>query len=738
MRGNGIWLLTGVCAAGSPALAQTIPSQPPTEVAEPAAGTSDAFEIEEIVVTATRRTERLQDVPASIGVIAAEELERRGVEGLDELAQSTAGLTIAASVGINTVFIRGVGGGGRNVGFGTRAGIYVDGVYVGQFASINQSAADVERVEVLRGPQGTLFGRNSVSGAISIVTRTPNYEPEAYLVADVGSKDLLELRWGANIPLVPETIALRLSGVHRERGGFTRNLINGQDLGNINRDSLRGQLRWDVSPDLNVLVSADWTLDESRRLVGEDDTNINGTAPSATPGAFDVRFNTIPLSQNEFYGGSVMLNYAHQSGHSLTSITALRRVEWTRVNDTDYSAADILFTDFNDRYRQFSQEVRLASPSGNRLNYVLGFYFLDDKAEAGRAVRFGANAPAVAPVLRPGSAVLVSGTVKTRSLAAFATVNYNLTERLELNLGGRYTNEKIELEDYFVDGRAAPPFGIAFVPAFSDSLKESRFDPTIGLSYKFSPDLNGYVKYSQGFKSGGFNVDFLTAAQFAEGLGFRPERARSYEVGLKSEFFDRRLRLNLAAYVTDYADYQINQFVDLGGGRTAIQLRNAAKVRTSGGELEAKWRPTADLTLGANLAYVKAEFKQFTNGGGPGVNLDGNQLPQAPKFTSSIYGDYSTLLPGTGLRFSAFAEYNRRGASFSGAENLVRQALEDRDLVNARLGLSDDDGLWSVEAWVENALDESYAITRDRDFLGTLVRERGDPRTYGITTRLKF
>lgn len=722
-------IVLGTCAFGvaSAAMAQ---AEPPREV-------SSSATLDDIVVTASRRSESLQEVPTSIGVFSSTDLNQRGIENLRDLAQSTAGLSITPSVGTNTVFIRGVGGGGRNIGFSTRAGIYVDGVYVGQNSSINQSASDVERIEVLRGPQGTAFGRNSVSGAISITTKAPASDLQADLAVEGGNKRLLEIRGSLNVPVIEDKVAVRLSGVHRQRNGFTTNLFDGRDLGNIDRSSFRGQVRFDPTPDFDLTIAADYTRDKSRFIIGEDETGLNGTGITATPDPFVVNFNRSPMLDNEFYGVSGTFNLGFGDGLTLTNITAFRRVKSNRVADNDYSPLDILFTTFQDRTRQFSQELRLTSDRDSRFSYILGLYYLDENAQTDRAANLGSDIRLLIPILSPGSAIPVSGTVSTRSFALFATADYKLTDRLTINVGGRYTSEKIELKDFSVDGRAAPPFRIAYVPTFSDSLKSSRFDPTVSLTYILATDARAYLKYSQGFKSGGFNVDFVNQAQFADGISFRPERVKSYEAGLKSEFLDRRGRLNIAAYIADFEDYQINQFVDLGGGQTAIQLRNAAKVRTWGGELEALFKPAEPFTLGANIGYVVAEFSSFPNGGGPGIDLDGNRLPHAPRVTLSLYGSFEQALTPT-LMVNGFLEYNHRGSAFSGAENLVRQALDSRSLVNGRLGIGAPDRRWGFELWVENAFNERYTLTRERDFFGTLIRERGEPRTFGVTGRLAF
>ena len=728
MRGKTAWLLMlgGIAA---PAWAQSAPP-----AAETAPGASA---LDEIVVTARRRTESLQDVPASIGVLSASGLDQRGIDSLDDMAQSAAGLAIETSGGIGTVFIRGVGGGGRNIGFGTRAGIYVDGVYVGQFASINQSTSDIDRVEVLRGPQGTLFGRNSVAGAVSVVTRQPGYDVAASAVVEGGDHGHRKLRAALNLPIADQQLALRVSGALQTRHGFTTNVLDGQDLDNIDRKSVRGQLRWDADPALSITLAGDYNEDNGRRLIGEDDTNLTGTGPNALPGRFDVAFNTTPRWDSRFYGSSATIEYRLPGGETLTGISAVRKLDWARANDLDYSRLDLLSTDYHDNFRQFSQEVRLASGGDGPLSYVVGLYYLDDRARTDRAVLFGSQIAALPLGLQAGRSVTVDAAVTTRSLAAFGNFDVRLSDSLTLNLGLRYTDETVRLADYDLDGSAAPALNIATVVDLRDKVSTSRLDPTVALTYAVAPDVKLYVKYSQGFKSGGFNIDFLNSNQVRDGIKFATETANNYEAGIKSEFLDRRARVNLSIYRTDFRNYQINQFVDLGNGQTVVQLRNAATVHIRGAELEALAEPVTGLTLGANLAYVDASFKSFPNGGGPGVDLDGARLPQAPRFTGSFFSSLSAPVSG-GLNLIGFAEYSQRGRSFAGAENLARQALDRRHLLNLRLGIEGAGGHWALEGWVENALDDKYTVNRDRDFFGTLFRNWGAPRTVGATLRLSL
>jgi len=313
--------------------------------------------IDTIVLTAQKREQRLQDVPLSIAVIDADALERTRSRDLREAARFVPNVSIERQGAIDTVFVRGIGGGGRNIGFTTRAGVYVDGVYAGQFAAVNQDAVDIDRIEFLRGPQGHLFGRNTDSGAISIVTATPRHYLGGSVQASYGNKDLFELRATVNAPL-SQDIAIRLSASHRQRDGFTLNVPTGTDLDNINRDSVRGRVRAELG-ELTLDLAADYSHDRTNKAIGEPISDTFGTGPSPLPGAFDTPFNTDPLQRVRTGGGSATLGWTIRDGLTLTSITGYRGTNWLRRNDLDYVPLDFATMAYRDRFGHLSQEVRL-------------------------------------------------------------------------------------------------------------------------------------------------------------------------------------------------------------------------------------------------------------------------------------------------------------------------------------------------------------------------------------------
>ena len=446
------------------------------------------------------------------------------------------------------------------------------------------------------------------------------------------------------------------------------------------------------------------------------------------------------IRDNKDFGVSLTGAYHLPADLTLTSITAFRGVNSFRQNDTDYSPLSLLAAHFADRFNQFTEELRIASPETGRLRYVAGLYYLDELALTGRDVVVGKDATGrlpAAPGVTPSSA-----RIRNRSYAAFANLDFDLAGPLTLNAGARFTHEHRTLL-FNLDGSRSGGFGIGTLNNFRDAASEDHFSPTVGLTYKLSPDASLYVKYANGFKSGGWNVDFLTRAQVVDQPGqtgtpfaFQTETANSYEIGAKTELFERRLRVNAAAFLASYSDYQINQFV---GGTGIVQLTNAAKVDTSGLELSLEGRITPNLRLTADAAFLRTKFASFPHGGLNGADATGNRLPFAARFSGAAGGEYTLPFDLAGGRLALFYQYTFRGFSYASQENTIpSQALPSHGLSTGRVSWLSANRRYELAVYGENLGDHHYIVNQGKDLLGTNIVAWGEPRTWGVELKAKM
>jgi len=576
---------------------------------------------------------------------------------------------------------------------------------VGRSAASNQGVLDIASVEVLRGPQGTLFGKNTVAGAINITTIKPQAGYSGYLEGGIGNYADRQIRGVANLGFA-ENVGLRLSGSYAKRDGFTRNLSNGLDYDNRDDYSLRAQFQV-KSGDTTFYLAGDTAVLKSRSTAGGE-----RLPDPLAPNPREISIDRPQDFYIRYSGISGEIDHEFSGGGTLTAITGYRTGRTTGSADEDYSPANVAATtDATEETRHFSQELRYASPTGGSFDYLIGLYYLDQRVVGSSAATVFAKA------LNPSAPAVFVGAnhnavVKTQTYAAFLHANYRFTDALELTVGARLTHEKKSLDYAIADTSTLFTNG-----TLKDKRTATDFSPTVSLNYKFSDDVMGYVRYARGFKAGGWNTDFVRSLP---DMDFGDESVNAYEAGLKSELFDRRLRLNLAAYVSKHKNYQVFSFVTLANGGTAINVSNAGKLTSKGFEVEVEANPIRWLTLFANYGYNDAKFDSFVNGGGPGVNFDGNRPAEAPRHNLNL-GASANFEVGS-ARLTIQGDYNYRSAPL--------------EQVNLRGGV--EMGNFSVFGWVRNLFDATKTIYNSRSFLGIPRVEFNDPRTYGITVKVRF
>ena len=726
---------TAMALVATPALAQDVTPTTAEATAAAAAQANEttpaaatpAADTGEIVVTARRRAETLQDVPIAVTAYSGAQLENQGALDITDLSDTTPNVTLETSRGTNTTltaFIRGVGQQDPVAGFEAGVGLYLDDVYLNRPQAAVLDIYDVERIEVLRGPQGTLYGRNTIGGAIKYVTRRLPNRTAFNLRANLGTYHQADLIASASTPLGE---GLRIGGAFARLGreGFGENLITGAS--NYNKDILaaRGTIEFEPTDAFSIRVSGDYTDDQSsarnghRLIVGQ----LSG-APILDD-VFDTRAGLIkPKQQVRAYGGAVHAELKLSDTVTLKNITAYRRDKSFAPIDFDsLQAADVDVPAIY-KNRQFSNEFQVAYDS-DRIQGLVGAYYLNANANNAFDVILATTSPIALPGLTAGT----FGDVDTKTWALFADITYKFTDQLSLALGGRYTNDKrsatVRRANYLngpspLVGGNGTQLG-ALTSDFNDGKTFKEFTPRASLSYQPNDQNTLYVSYSKGFKGGGFDPRGLsTAAPDVDGNGvrsadeifdyflFEPEKVTSYEAGYKAALLDRRLRFALAGFIANYRDVQVPGSVGavINNIPTFVGVTtNAGKASFKGIEAEATvalYR-SADLASRLNfsgtLGYLDAQYDEFvTNVAGYDANgnatpgsraqpvdvADFRRIQNTPKWTTSGTLDYTTPSGPGDLLLSTTLSYRTKTYQFETPSPFLDQkayALLDASIV---------------------------------------------------------
>lgn len=704
--------------ACSGALAQTAPQE---------RGSTDAERSDQgldvIVVTATKTgSTQLQSTPVAISAVTSEILNRTGVDDIRDLAQLTPNLQIAQNAAFSQVYIRGIGSNNVFAGSDPSSTIHVDGVYIARPAAGLSNFLDVERVEVLRGPQGTLYGRNSVGGTINIISKQPGNQFQAKGQLTVGNYGLMRGELYASGPLVDDKVAASVSVSRSYREGYIENIaIPGNRVDDEDVTSGRAQIRIQPSDRFNVTFRADYSYaDES--LAG----NIKLLAPSPDDPLVNtvlgdyrkVALNRESRTERELWGFAADAKFEISPMMTLSSLTAYRGSTIDSANDTDATSKEIrLTTQFEDQ-TQFSQEFNI-SGSSDTISYIAGLYYFDEKIEADAGVTN----------FVPGLRIRPNPLVHTKAWAGYGQATYYIASGLGLTAGIRYTEEDKDFSQRFSivtlsTGAFRPGYPLTYQT--DDSYK--AWTPRFGIEYQAADDLFLFASATKGFKSGGFNFASQNPNQ-----GYAPETLWSYEAGLKSEFLENRIRFNATGFWYDYSELQVQSFITPG----VVDITNAADARVRGLELELLAKPTRGLSLGGNLAYLDAKYRNYTNALLPGnipFDASGNRLNSAPEWAYNIYGQYDHELDNSGTLYVR-GEYNWKSRQYYSAQNNNVESQPSFGLVNASLGYNAPDERWSVMAFGRNLANKEY-VTTTATFTGPVSGRVGEPRTYGL--RLAF
>jgi iron complex outermembrane receptor protein len=715
-----------------------------------------AVEVEAFVVTARRREESLQEVPIAVSAVSGETLEAMGAQDLTAVSQSMPNVTLENSRATNstlTAFIRGVGQQDPVAGFEQGVGIYLDDVYLNRPQGAVLDVYDVERIEVLRGPQGTLYGRNTVGGAVKYVTRRLNAdEPTLSARFSYGSYNQLDAVVTGSVPL-SDTFRVGGAMAILTRDGFGSNLTTGGE--NYNKDVMSGRFSAELEPTANLLIrfSVDHTQDDSAPRQGYRLLpTISGAQPTLLNGDYDTlagitTFGPIRGSKATATGGQLLIDWSINENWTFKSITAYREDETESPIDFDSTAPQkfdvpVIYTN-----EQFSQELQLIY-EGDRVTFVGGLYYLD------------ANAFDAFDVVFTSVTSFTLGDVDTKTWAAFGEVTIDLSDAWSLTLGGRYTEDERTsrvVRQVFL-GVNSPYFGNAgavnltptvlvggqqVVPEFNGTRSDEAFTPRVILAWEPNPNLNLYASYSQGFKGGGFDPRGNFAnADVRE--GFLPETVDSYELGIKATLFDGRATANTAIFFADYSDVQIpGSVVVVGPPQSFVgTVTNAGAAEMSGVEFEGAASFTDNLSGTLTIGYIDAEYTEFIAGG---VNVAAaRDVQNTPDWTGSgglTYKAPLTLFNQSGeISFGGSAAYRGDTQQFEVAIPLLDQP--GFWLYDAAINWTSDDGRLKFGLYGRNLSDERY-ITSGYNFPGAFTDNSvlafyGNPRTVTATFAVKY
>lgn len=698
------------------------------------AGSEEVFFFEEIVITSERRVSTVQDTPLAVSAFDDGMLAEQGVSTIQDLAKLAPGLVVGGNAAFEfPISIRGISAAVAGVGADSPTAVYVDGVYMGRPAAAIFQLADVDRIEVLRGPQGTLYGRNAVGGAISIYSQSPSDEFEMFGAASYSDLQEVEVKSSISGPL-SDTLRYRISGSYRNTDDWASN-TDGRNVLGGEAASLRGALLFEPNGNFNLTLRADFN--DMVDPLGSKTLGANGQG-------FDADFDTFTASEisfgdREFWGMSAEANMTF-SDYTLTSITAYRESDHIYQWDPDGTTNRFTRSGQLETQDQFSQELRLSSPGGENFDWILGLYYFNENASQNFYV----------DVFAAGINVARFSTNTTRSYAAFSHMDWHINPELTMTIGLRYTHEE---KDFGFSQEVNPiTVGTVFDPLvrfpqqnpyqeFDDSF--GAFTPKIGLTWRPEDNLMFYASYSEGFKSGGFN--FLRPDE-----AFDPETVTSYEIGAKTDIFDNRVRLNVSGFYYDYQDLQVR----VPGPVGVIFIQNASDAEVYGTEIEMQIAASENFHITASTALLfEAQYTNYVQAGGeissagcPGgifnpadlsCDLSGNRLNRAPSATFSIAAEYDIPLD-SGAVVTPMMTFNYESTAFYTEQNEVLAGHDGWHSLDARISYTDPDELYTIAIFGRNLTDNRYVQHTIPITVNNVATATNYPRTFGAQVSFNF
>jgi iron complex outermembrane receptor protein len=743
VRGLGLALLasTAVAALSNQAFAQTVPSTAPATTASAAQNGSN---VETVIVTAEKRAERLIDVPASISVVTAQDIQDKTMIQLSDIAIQVPNVQFQGSSLFPNIAIRGIGSpSGTQTGVDPSVVVYVDGVYQGRERAENVPLAGIQQVEVLRGPQGTLYGENTIGGAINITTVKPDGEERAEGDIMFGNHDYVQTS-GFVTGALADNLFVAATGTYRNRGGFIHNDFDNSNL-NYDRD-MSGRLRflWDATAHLTFDVSADYLHEnDSESLLTTSYVSpyvpfVFSGLPAIQKNSRTEDVNSPEFGRRETYGGSIHATYDFGSA-KFDSITSYRGYTSSYGFDSDGTALSLDSENDLDNANLFTQELRLTSTASGPFQWIAGAYYSHQRlVDSFDNIFYGPLASLFGiPFVGPGYADQGTsfGRIISNEYAIFGNASYEITPRWKVEAGARYTVDQKNLiysqgETSLVGG----PIGLICsllqcIPYANPHFEEHVPTGDVSLTYKIDDDQSAYAKVSRGYKAGGFNA-YLNTHGFTGGSNylFQPEYVNNFELGYKSSLWDGLLTINSDVF---YEDYTNKQEAIENIATVSLVVKNAASATIYGAELEADLHPLDGLTLSATVGLLHSKYGDFA-----AADATGNQLPSAPEFQGTIAAQYEHEIPGwDGWAGMIRVQGIRQSSSFTDPENSADLANKGYNVVNGRLGV--DNGTWGFFLWGNN-LTGTYHLSGGLNELVAVARAVNLPTTYGGEITFKF
>lgn len=746
---------------------EAVSAPPPPASAKRVAGKKPVT----VFVTARRQKENAQEVPIPLTVITGDALDAAGSHRIEDIQQQLPSMNVSMlNPRQNSIAIRGLGNNPANDGLESSTGVFLDGVYLGRPGMLVFDLDDIDQFELLRGPQGTLFGKNTTGGALNITTKAPSFTPEASAEATFGNYNDREFRASVAGPIIDGKVAARLSGYRVDRDGILDNLATGDRNDGWGREGVRGQVLLKPDESLSIRVIAEYNREaDPNELSSFYNAPPNAAffpffanlaahgfpviTPSKNPYAFQTNANDLQSISVQQGGLTTEANWLFGDGYTLTSVTGYRFWNFSPHNDADNTNLSILEAGVQNHDQQFSEELRVASPRGGAIDYTAGLYYFWQGQHTNQYGDY-ANDPALVSLAFPkqfnNAHLVLDGHLRTESYAVFGQANWHATDDLTITAGIRNTLE-VKTMSLFRDnaGTVLNP-AVPNVDSASISPKSNNISDTIAADYRWNDDLRFYASYAHGAKAGATNNSPPNSVPLAVApLKVYPEKADDGEIGFKSEFLNHHLQLNADAFYELIRDYQATSFFfdPSNPSLAGSVLTNVGAVHTRGFEIDAAATPLTGLTLNADTSYNNASYQSFRNGpcaseygklASATCDLTGRPVVGAPRWIASLSANYTRELSDTVAGY-IIAEEAYRSSYYGVIDDSAYSRINGYATTNLRVGALLWDGKLDVSLWARNLFNKQYyqsmGLSSTR---GAYLGVPGDPLTFGATVRVTY